>query len=70
MIETWSLRTRLGYIILVPRPFPPPVFDHLQYAKTEGGRPGRVTCMTSGRCESRLERGGPCSIVKVCVDQP
>ena len=20
---------------LVPRPFPPPVFDHLQYAKTE-----------------------------------
>jgi len=21
---------------LVPRPFPPPVFDHLQYANTEG----------------------------------
>ena len=26
---------------LVPRPFPPPVFDPLQYAKLVGGRPGR-----------------------------
>ena len=25
---------------LVPRPFPPPVFDHFQY-KNRGGRPGR-----------------------------
>jgi len=35
---------------LVLRPFQPPVFDHLQYAKTEGeGLGERVTCMTSGR---------------------
>jgi len=26
---------------LIPRPFPPPVFDRLQYANTEGGRPER-----------------------------
>ena len=33
---------------LIPRPFPPPVFDHLQYAKTEGeGLGERVTCMMS-----------------------
>ena len=24
------------FVSLVPRPFPPPVFDHLQYANTEG----------------------------------
>ena len=38
---------------LVPRPFPPPVFDRLQYAKTEGKlRLGeRVICVTSGRRE-------------------
>jgi len=30
---------------LVPRPFPPPVFDRLQYANTEGeGLGGLVTC--------------------------
>jgi len=30
---------------LVPRPFPPPVFDHLQYANTEGeGLGDLVTC--------------------------
>ena len=37
---------------LVPRPFPPQVFDRVQYAKTEGeGLGERVTCMTSGRHE-------------------
>ena len=37
---------------LVPRSFPPPVFDCLQYAKMEGeGLGERVTCMTSGRRE-------------------
>ena len=41
---------------LVPRPFPPPVFDHLQYAKMEGeGLRERVTYMTSGRHEGRRE---------------
>ena len=38
MCNTWHM----GYVFneytcsLVPRPFPPPVFDHLQYANTEG----------------------------------
>ena len=32
--------------------FPPPVFDRLQYAKTEGESLGdRVTCVTPGRRE-------------------
>ena len=39
---------------LVPRPFPPPVFDRILYAKTEGeGLGERVTCATSGRREGR-----------------
>ena len=43
---------------LVPRPFPPPVFDRLQYAKMEGeGLGERATCVTSGRREGRRERG-------------
>ena len=53
---------------LVPRVFPPPVFDRLQYAKTkEEGLGDLVTCVTSGRCEA-----GQCPIVvthKLCVDQ-
>jgi len=33
------------FIILVSRPFPPPVFDRLQYANTEGeGLGDLVTC--------------------------
>ena len=41
-------------ISLVPRPFPPPVFDRILYAKTEGeGLGERVTCVTSGRREGR-----------------
>ena len=62
---------------LVPRPFSPPVFDRLQYAKMEGeGLGERVTCVTSGRHEGRREgrrEGGRCPIVvthKLCVDQP
>ena len=44
---------------LVPRPFPPPVFDCILYAKTEGeGLGERVTCMVSGRREGRDEGGG------------
>ena len=34
----------------VPRPFPPPVFDRLQYAKMEGEELGDlIMCMMSGR---------------------
>ena len=37
---------------LVPRLFTPPVFDRLQYAKTEGeGLGERVMCVMSGRHE-------------------
>ena len=44
---------------LVPRPFPPPVFDRILYAKTEGeGLGERVTCVTSGRREGRHRGGG------------
>ena len=40
---------------LVPRQFPPPVFDRLQYAKTGGGGGGleKVTCVVSGRHKGR-----------------
>ena len=49
----------LGTVSLVPRPFPPPVFDCILYAKTEGeGLGERVTCVTSGRREGRREGGG------------
>ena len=42
----------------IPRPFPSPVFDRSQYAKTEGkGLEERVTCMTSG-VDMREDRGG------------
>ena len=45
---------------LVPRPFPPPVFDRLQYAKTEGeGLGERVTCVTSGRREESEDGAVP-----------
>ena len=45
---------------LIPMPFPPPVFDHLQYAKkTEGeGLGERVAYVTSG-IDVRVDvRGG------------
>ena len=38
-------------ISLVPRLFPPPVFDRLQYENGGEGLGERVTCMTSGRRE-------------------
>ena len=39
---------------VVPRLFPPPVFDRILYAKTEGeGLGERVMCVTSGRHEGR-----------------
>ena len=43
---------------LVPRPFPPPVFDRLQYKNGGEGLGERVTCVTSGRREGRREGGG------------
>ena len=44
---------------LVPRPFPPQVFDRILYAKTEGeGLGERVTCVMSGRREDRHRGGG------------
>ena len=49
----------LAIVSLVPRPFPPPVFDCILHAKTEGeGLGERVTCVTSGRREGRREGGG------------
>ena len=43
----------------VPRPFPPPVFDRILYAKMEGeGLGERVTCVTSARRQGRREEGG------------
>ena len=45
---------------LAPRLFPPPVFDRILYAKTEGeGLGERVTCVKSGRREGR-HKGGRC----------
>ena len=42
-------------VSLVPRPFPPPVFDRLKYAKTEGEGLGEgVMYMRSGRHEGRV----------------
>ena len=41
---------------LVPRPSSPPVFDHLQYAKNGGGRPGEfhhVICHTADVTDSK-----------------
>ena len=32
----WSCRSERQWGSLIPRLFPPPVFDRLQYAKTEG----------------------------------
>ena len=53
----------LAIVSLVPRPFPPPVFDRILYAKTEGeGLEERVTCVTSGRREGRREGGGDRSL--------
>ena len=36
---------------LVPRPFPPPVFDRLQHKNGGEGLGERVMCVTSGRRE-------------------
>ena len=50
---------------LIPRLLPPPVFDRLQCAKTEGEGLGEIVmCMTSYRHEGRHEGGKP------GVDQP
>ena len=39
---------------LVPRPFPAPVFDRLQYAKMEGKAWEKVMCMTPCRHEVNM----------------
>ena len=59
-ISEWISGFQIGFLdSLVPRPFPPSVFDHILYAKTEReGLGERVTCMTSGRREGRREGGG------------
>jgi len=40
---------------LVPRPFPPPVFDCLQYANTEDEGPGDL--ITCNPCGYSVDRG-------------
>jgi len=49
----WLLSEMFAYIVrnllskltyLVPRPLPPPVFDRLQYAVTEGKNSGDLLC--------------------------
>ena len=46
-----------------PGPFPPPVFDRILCAKTDGeGLGERVMCVTSGRREGKRERGGDLSL--------
>ena len=47
-----------AHISLIPRPFPPPVFNRLQYKNGGEGLGERVTCVTSGRREGRCEGGG------------
>ena len=42
---------------LIPRPFPPPVFDCLQYTNGGEGLGERVMCVMSGRREGRREGG-------------
>ena len=39
---------------LIPRPFPAPVFDRLQYAKMEGEAWEKVMCMTPCRHEGNM----------------
>ena len=47
------------YLSLVPRPFPPPVFDRLQYTNTEGeGLEDLVTCGYVRQTEGRHTGGG------------
>ena len=54
----WIASENFAETSLVPRPFPPPVFDRILYAKTEGeGLGERVTCVTSGRREGRHTGG-------------
>ena len=57
---------------LVPRPFPPPVFDRILYAKTEGeGLGEKVTCVTSGRFEGthRVDTRGAVTDRCICNSQ-
>ena len=47
--------TRASFI---PRPFPLPVFDHLQYANTERGKPGRFGHMQLHEVDEGRHTGG------------
>ena len=47
-----------GFCSLVPRPFPPPFFDGLQYKNGGEGLGESVTCVTSGRREGRRHMRG------------
>ena len=63
-----TLRASDRRFSLLPRPFPPPVFDRLQYAKTEGeGLGERVTFVTSGNVGGGVpdeeSRGPSCNIL-------
>ena len=52
------VQNKIRPLSLVPRPFPPPVFDRILCAKTEGeGLGERVTCVTSGRREGQTHGG-------------
>ena len=48
---------------LVPRSFPPPVFDHLQYAKSRGGRHGRFSHVQWRQVGRGWTDGGQCPII-------
>ena len=56
LTHTWVIGS------LVPRPFPPPVFDRLQYKNGGEGLGERVMCVTSGRREGRRAGGGARSL--------
>ena len=44
-LKAWQASVSIPSYSLVPRPFPPPVFDRLQYANSEGKDLGDlVTC--------------------------
>jgi len=66
MVLLYKLWCYFIYSILI---FPPPVFDRLQYAKTEGEGLSCAWCQV----DVRIDRRGQWPIVithKLCIDQP
>ena len=54
---------------LIPRLFQPPVFDHLQYAKTEGEGLGEgVMCTTSGSVRIDMRGAVPTKNLEVLLN--